>query len=628
MALSKSLGMFPTFRRSAAVAVWILTLGRRGSLSRRRRREMDEAVADLPVSLAAVVADVCRRSRLWPGEQSDVASELATHFRDGLEAGAAEAELRERFGDIETAARLIRRAKRRQRPLVWKVARGTMLVSAWGIVGIIAFYGLLALRFFAGEPTLSRNYVAEFNHALAQRPPEQLAWPLYKDAILNLPPWPEGEAIEKTMGNMPDVHPWDEAYEQVLAYNRACQPALEIIRRAALLPEIGVPLSHDPDPDLWRDNFRRKNWTGDLPAMPSPSSAKNPDMMGVLLPHLGEMRSLARHLALDARIAASEGDGARAMLNIRAMLGMSRQLIGEPSLISQLVALAVASLAHTNVADVLRDAPGLWSDEQLVQLAHDVAVSPRAGRLMPDLTGERLMFADLLQRVYTDNGSGDGRLTPEGLRFLHQIAAIQGATGAITSDRDWLGVAAGPLAMSMIAPRAQVQREFDRMMDTAAARGAASPWTRGETSLIEDWKAESNSSLAWRIRYLPLAIMMPAVDKAYWDADAVAMQRDATGAIIAMHLFRREQGRWPASIEEMVPRWLPAVPVDIYDGKPLRYVAPVSLNEQPRLYSIGSDLVDHGGVQDAGRWNTGSPPRRVPNAEPADWLLWPAPKRR
>lgn len=627
MAWSNSLSTFPTLRRGADLVVCLMTLGRRATLAR-RRREMNEALANLPAPLADVVTDVCRRSRLWPGERSEVARELAAHFRDGLHAGAGEAELRERFGDVETAARLIRRAKLRQRPIAWKVARGMTLACVWGVVGVVALYGLLALRFSAGEPTLSRNYVAEFNQALAQRPPEQLAWPLYKEATLRLPPWPKGEAIEKTMGNMPDVHPSDEAYEQVLEYNRACQPALEIVRRAALLPEIGLPLSHDTDPDLWRDGFRRRNWTGELPPMPSPSTPENPDMVGVVLTHLGEMRGFARHLAMDARIAASEGDGARALANMQAMLGMSRQLIVEPNLLSQLVALAVASLAHTYIADVLRDWPQLWSDEQLVRLAHDVSASPRAGRLMPDLAGERIMFADVLQRIYTDDGSGDGRLTPEGLQYLNRIAGLQALTGRMVTDRGWLEVAAGPLAMSVVASRAHVQQEYDRLMDAAAAGGAALPWMREGTSLLEDWKVDKSGSLTMRIRYLPLAIMMPAVDKAFWSSDAAALTRDATTAIIAMHLFKRERGRWPASLDEMVPQWLPALPVDMYDGKPLRYAAPTTPSDQPRLYSIGSDLVDHGGVQDPARPFMGSLPRRVPNAEPADWLFWPAPERR
>jgi hypothetical protein len=52
----------------------------------------------------------------------------------------------------------------------------------------------------------------------------------------------------------------------------------------------------------------------------------------------------------------------------------------------------------------------------------------------------------------------------------------------------------------------------------------------------------------------------------------------------------------PATLQDLVPAYLPAVPVDPFDGKPLRY------NRLPKgylIYSVGKDCVDNGGAE----WN-------------------------
>ena len=46
----------------------------------------------------------------------------------------------------------------------------------------------------------------------------------------------------------------------------------------------------------------------------------------------------------------------------------------------------------------------------------------------------------------------------------------------------------------------------------------------------------------------------------------------------------------PSSLQELVPAYLPRVPIDPFDGKPFRYDP-----ERGILYSVGRDLQDGGG---------------------------------
>jgi len=65
----------------------------------------------------------------------------------------------------------------------------------------------------------------------------------------------------------------------------------------------------------------------------------------------------------------------------------------------------------------------------------------------------------------------------------------------------------------------------------------------------------------------------------------------ATRLLIAMKAYKMEQGRLPETLEELVPEYIDAVPLDDFDGKPMRY------NPGKRvIYSVGEDLKDDGGM--------------------------------
>ena len=61
---------------------------------------------------------------------------------------------------------------------------------------------------------------------------------------------------------------------------------------------------------------------------------------------------------------------------------------------------------------------------------------------------------------------------------------------------------------------------------------------------------------------------------------------------LALRAFQIDRGRLPAALDELVPEYLPAVPIDPYDGRPLRYLAGA---DDFQLYSVGADDIDDGG---------------------------------
>jgi hypothetical protein len=64
---------------------------------------------------------------------------------------------------------------------------------------------------------------------------------------------------------------------------------------------------------------------------------------------------------------------------------------------------------------------------------------------------------------------------------------------------------------------------------------------------------------------------------------------------LALRMYRHDNGRWPDSLDELLPAYLPAVPLDSYDSyseQPLRYRRE---GDEFVLYSVGQDGVDNGG---------------------------------
>lgn len=66
----------------------------------------------------------------------------------------------------------------------------------------------------------------------------------------------------------------------------------------------------------------------------------------------------------------------------------------------------------------------------------------------------------------------------------------------------------------------------------------------------------------------------------------------ATQVLLALRAYHMEVAQYPASLDELAPRYLAHVPKDPFDGKPLRYSP-----QKKMIYSVGTDLRDSGGKE-------------------------------
>jgi len=581
--------------------------------------------AELPEPLQELAVGVVKRSRLWHSERLDVARELVAHFKDGLEAGATPGDLAAAFGDPRNAARLIRRAKKRCRPLAWRAMLACVKSIALLAGLMVATYLFFGARAYLSHPTITRNYTAEINARIASIPEPERAWPLYRAAYLALPRMPE--VIAK---DFPAIDPGEERWPVAMTYLHDCSRTLDLLRQGAARPHLGRPVSNTYEAELDAHSRylsgidRDKARTDAFADAAGRAEDANPELIGVLLPHLGQARQFARLLVLDARAAAASGDGARVTSDLETMYRIAGHVRENSFLIGDLVGLAVDSLACETLGTILAEEPSILSNSQIATLAHAAATCPRS----IELGGERLFMADTLQRVYTDDGHGDGHLTAAGVRMMFSYSMSSGESGKRIPDsvRDTLEL---PLVTGIAASRRAVAEQYDRMLDSTLAYAALKPWLRPDESPSAQVEKLSNSFNG--NRYLLVSLLMPALNRVVWAHEEAMQRRDALLVAIAAELYRREHGAYPARLQDIPVSILPSIPPDAFDGNPLRYTL---RDGKPLIYSIGTDRKDDGGrpskgtATSTGRWMSRAAAEATLASGQADtidgdWILWP-----
>lgn len=578
------------------------------------------ADSDLPDPLADLVRRVAHRTRLKRSEQVDVARDLAEHFREGLAAGTDEATLVREFGDERAAARLLRRSMHRKRPAWSRASRRSLQIVLVGLTIAVSLYLFAAVRYWSQRPVIAVDYVARLNEPILEVPESARAWPRIRSSmtevrgLVSMPDGvststPEGTARDQAVGRITEamrlssLEPWsgpdaEAARRQEMSTDRpspeaiatladGIEPMLAQLREAASLRSLGREIATGPP----RDPADVAFFGLESRVAAAPTNPIAGSVIAIELPHYTTMRSAARLLATDARRALVAGDGGRAVDDVEAVLGLARQ-VREPSfLIGQLVGMSMEQLAFLVILDGLSTRPEAFADADLERLATIVG-ELGDGRLAMDLSSERLFFEDLAQRFYTDDGDGGGVLT---LRGAEVLGTTPGGATSIGELPSALGFLAAPAVASLTLDRATALRIWNEHFDRCEATIDAEPWSIDRTALGSlDGRPIEETMGDWRgrLRYFPLNLLVPAMDKAVMAGFAVRAERALVETVIGLERARRRADDWPAALSAIPEALLPEPARDPFDGAPLRYAV---VDGVPTIWTIGPDRRDDGG---------------------------------
>jgi hypothetical protein len=122
----------------------------------------------------------------------------------------------------------------------------------------------------------------------------------------------------------------------------------------------------------------------------------------------------------------------------------------------------------------------------------------------------------------------------------------------------------------------------------------AAPHHFSETKL-SDWELHQPGVVSMFLSGNPAGqilyyMSMPAVIPSLATKSKGDVQLQATRTILALRAYQLTHGNLPPDLSALVPEFLNEVPVDDFDGQPLRYSA-----ERKIVYSVGKNLKDDGG---------------------------------
>jgi hypothetical protein len=547
----------------------------------------ESELQNLPACARDFIKLVIRKMRYRRKVRAEVMAELAAHFEDELQNCKTDEEkeqkaqrLIENFGDVNLLAVLLRRAKKRCRPL-WR----TVVVRTFQTIGVlILFFILYTGWFLTGRPTVNVDYLAVFNQM--NRPQvqgEDNAWPHYEKAIaLFVEPDTElnKDTISKRTG-FGDLN--DEEQQKIRKWVELNESAWQEFVAGSSKSYCYREYEYDP-------NAGEQKW-----------------LFSVLLPHLAATKNLARLGIWRARVQIDANQPKQAIEDCLAIARCGSHWQGKGTLIEQLVGLAISGLACGEILNIVEAKS--FSATDLKHLQQQLLQIYPQGYPLMNMEGERLCLMDVVQHIFTEGGPGGGHMVPYKL----------GSLGDITTGYEEESVVRLPFytAAAMVhAGRDETIAKGNEIYDRLEKHAKMSPYERR----ISDPNGIDAMILALpKYRFFLLQMLMPALDRAsdiaYWGR----AHYQATVTVLALQQWRLEKNEYPAKLDELVTAgYLRELPMDPYTDKPLVYK---KTDDNFILYSIGPNFKD-----DGGKYGTDKKGKQKLWADEGDAVFWPVPK--
>ena len=310
------------------------------------------------------------------------------------------------------------------------------------------------------------------------------------------------------------------------------------------------------------------------------------------LPYVQRTRWSARLLAEQAVLLADTGDLEGATKSLVALFAVGNSTENEPMLLSQIVRCNCALIGLDALKWVVRWAP--LNDAELAKLSDALDPFSNERTFWRGLVGERCTWIGVWD---TRMGPGLGAYGPE-----LNIDALKKHIQSALFDADLvymlriLDIAIQGAKLPPEESHSKLQ-EATKLAQEAPSDYLITNWNGGGTPTVV-FDGESNVFAG--IRFTGLR------DR------TVAGSRTAAAAL-AVKRYQLQNKALPDSLGQVVPRYMPAVPLDPYDGQPLRYRKEA---DKYVVYSISKNGRDDGGIEGSDmkqEWESGDITFTVPH---------------
>jgi len=548
-----------------------------------KQKQKDKLADNLPACAVEFIRLVINKMRYRREVRQDVQAELATHFEDELKACTSDKEKEQKaqqlitdFGDVKLLAVLLRRAKKRCRPL-WR----TVVARTFQTVGVlIVCFVIYVVWFLTGKPVITTDYVAELNRIV--RPvadDSQNAAPLYHKAAELYQEVPQD--VSQLLGKK---------------YREAATEEKQLIEKWITDNEetLELVVAGSKKPYYWQEYGNER-----YPNM----------MMAIRLPSLSDFRRLARTLRWRAYLRAEQGRYEDTFDDMKACYRFGRHLRGDKSLIEQLVGIAIEAIAVQTIRDII----GKYQIDSvtLATFQQDFEQMIADENFTVSFKFEKLAMYDVIQRCFTEDRFGEGHLSLDGLRLVGSVTDSE-LFEFILEGKHWTT----PLHVLFTHPNKQESREMvDRcyaFWDKIAQKTPAQIRAEGIDTEKEAMEIIKGNIL--------LEILTPAIGRVCEIAHRNRIDVEATLAVIAILRYKEDVGDYPENLDELIEAGLlKALPIDPYSDQPLVYKGTES---DFVLYGVGENFKDDGGTVAV----IGGRLRKWGTKEEGDWIFWPVPE--
>ena len=305
------------------------------------------------------------------------------------------------------------------------------------------------------------------------------------------------------------------------------------------------------------------------------------------LGELSKFRQIAKARTASMRLAATRGEHDEMVHAFEQTLALGRICSSQSFLLDRLVGMANYALATGE----LRTLFGEFEFDEMTCQSLLAAMDRQLTRppLALCLEGERIMFLDQIQNMFTDDGHGDGRFDPA-RSVMGTRAGVAATSGSSVLSN---------LESVYSAGRKETTEVTNRMYDLLIE---AFKLTR--TERLARFGSLDQEIEALSPRHSLLKIMLPPIKKALASEDSTEMQLVGTRQLVLLEIHFARHGAWPETLAELDADLRSTPIVDPLSGKPFVYRRLVA-DEHRRpflLYSLGED-----GEDQSDRWYDNSP---------------------
>ncbi len=593
----------------------------------------------LPAGAVEFIKRVLKKMRYRREVRQYVQAEFTAHFEDELKDCTTDEQRQQKaqqliadFGEVKLLAVLLRRAKKRCRPL-WR----TIVARTFQAVGVLILcFIVYVVWFLTGKPIITTDYVAELNRIVRPPADESLnAAPLYLKAVDLIEELSDDFLLFFAKNHQAVVDEKDQGRAKELAgkidelFSNSNRLNLQEKRQNIRDEVSGVLLrfmgkkyneltvgqrriaerwlqEHNDALELIIEGSRRSYYWREYE-----TETAEGGMIGVLMPDISDFRRLAFNLRLRAWFRAEQGRYQDASDDVKSCYRFGQHLKGDKVLIEQLVGIGIEALA----VQTIRDIAGRYEIDSMVladlQDSFEQIVADE--NFAVSLEAEKLFVYDEIQRCFTEGRFGGGHL------YLSRISTLADGSQngldeillAIFSPQQWPRAAKVLFAHPGKKQTREMANRYYNYWDKLYHKTSGQIRAEGI-----DVEKEAMEIIKGNVL---LEILAPALARVNEIANRNKTEVYATVTLLALLRYEKDKGSYPNNLQQLITAgYLKQLPMDSFSDKPLVYR---KTDGDFILYSIGPNFTDEGG--EYSRDSKG----RIKNwLDNGDAVFWPVPK--